>query len=258
MKIKSSNSYYHISYWLFVIVVLVFVFGRSWENKIAAFFFVSMLLPIVIGTSYFFNYFLVPRLLLKKQFLRFAIYTIYTLIVSLYLESIVLMFSFVYFGNFSFQKLGPNASDTILLAAVLYLLVFIGAFILMLLQIKENHKLIEYLSSENNKLKTSFLEILSNRKIVKIPYKDIVYIESLSDHIRINTNNEQIKSKEKISDLINRLPDIFLRIHRSFIINTEKIKEISSDEVLVDKFRLNIGRSYRKEVKEVLNNYLVK
>ncbi|AUP80386.1 LytR/AlgR family response regulator transcription factor [Flavivirga eckloniae] len=252
MKIKSSNLYYHILYWIFVIVVLTLAFGRSWDNKIAAFFFVSMLLPIVLGTSYFFNYFLVPRLLFKKQILKLSLYTIYTLIISLYLESIVLMFSFVYFGNFSFQNLGPNASDTILLAAVLYLLVFIGAFILMLLQARENNKVIEYLSSENGKLKISFLEILSNRKIVKVSYKDIIYIESLSDHIRINTNNEQIKSKEKISNLMSRLPDVFLRIHRSFIINTEKIKEISYDRVLVGRFRLNIGRSYRKEVKEAL------
>ncbi|NOZ48034.1 MAG: LytTR family transcriptional regulator [Chlorobi bacterium] len=103
-------------------------------------------------------------------------------------------------------------------------------------------------------MKKPSLEIMSNRKIIKIPYRDIVYIESLSDYIRINTNDEQIKSKEKISKIINRLPSIFIRIHRSFIINEEKIKEVSFDEVLVDNVRLNIGRSYRKDVKEILKN----
>ena len=128
----------------------------------------------------------------------------------------------------------------------------------MLLQVRENHKVIEYLSSENSKLKISFLEIMSNRKVIKMPYKDIIYIESLSDHVIINTNKEQIKSKEKISNLTNRLPGTFLRIHRSFTINTEKLKEISFDEVLVDKFRLNIGRSYRKEVKEAFKDFKLK
>ncbi|HYQ56862.1 MAG TPA: LytTR family DNA-binding domain-containing protein, partial [Draconibacterium sp.] len=93
----------------------------------------------------------------------------------------------------------------------------------------------------------------SNRKIRKIPYDDIVYVESMADYIRIITVKEKIVSKEKISHLATRLPDTFLRIHRSFIINTERIKERSLNEVLVDDVRLNIGKSYRKEVKELLN-----
>ncbi|MBN1115751.1 MAG: LytTR family transcriptional regulator [Bacteroidales bacterium] len=251
---KSSNPYYHIAYWLFVILVLTLVFGLSWRNNLAAFFFISMLLPVVLGTSYFFNYVLVPKYYLKKQIVKFVLYSIYTIIISLYLEMVVLMFSFIYIGNFSFYNLDPNASDTILLAVILYLLVFVGSFLLMIRQIRENQQLILQLQSENNKMKKLFLEIMSNRKIVKIPYNEIVYIESLSDYIRVNTVNEQIISKEKISNLASRLPDIFLRIHRSFIINKEKIKSISYNEVTVDDVILNIGRSYRKEVKETLNN----
>ena len=254
MNKKSSNPSYHIAYWIFVILVLTLVFGLSWGNNIAAFYFISMLLPIVLGTSYFFNYVLVPRYYIKRKFLRFIIYTIYTAIVSWYLEMIVLMFAFIYLGNFSFHNLGPNASDTILLAVILYMLVFMGSFLLMVRQIKENQDVIRQLQSENDKMKKSFLEIMSNRKIAKIPYEDIVYIESLSDYIRINTVNDQIISKEKISRLEARLPAIFLRIHRSFIINKERIKHISYHEVMVDEVLLTIGRSYRKVVKESLTS----
>jgi DNA-binding LytR/AlgR family response regulator len=121
-------------------------------------------------------------------------------------------------------------------------------------QIKENRKVIQQLLDENGKMKKSFLEITSNRKITKIPYDDIVYIESLSDYIKVITVREQIVSKEKISNLASRLPDIFLRIHRSFIINIERVKNSSYDEVMVDEVLLTIGRSYRKEVKESLKN----
>ena len=254
MDKKSANPYYHIAYWIFVILVLTLVFGLSWGNNVAAFFFISMLLPIVLGTSYFFNYVLVPKYYIKKRFVRFVLYTIYTAIISLYFEMIVLMFSFIYLGNFSFSNLGPNTSDTILLAVILYLLVFIGSFLLMVRQIKENQQVIRQLLAENDKMKKSFLEIISNRKIAKIPYSDIVYIESLSDYIRVNTVRDQIVSKEKISNLVSRLPDIFLRIHRSFIINKERIKTISYNEIMVDDVLLTIGRSYRKAVKESLKN----
>jgi DNA-binding LytR/AlgR family response regulator len=154
----------------------------------------------------------------------------------------------------NYQKLSPNATQLTLLAVVLYLLVFVGSFILMMHQIIESRQVIQQLLDEKEKMKKSFLEIMSNRRMVKIPYNEIIYIESLSDYIKVITINGEFVSKEKISRLAERLPDIFLRIHRSFIINTEKIKEYSLDEVLVDNTRLNIGRSYRKEVKALLNS----
>lgn len=251
MKEKSSYPIVHIAYSVIVVLVLTLVFGRSWGNNTAAFFFVSMLLPIVLGTSYFFSYVLVPRYLQNKRYVKFALYSLYTVIISLYLELIVLMFAFIYIGNFSFQNMGPNASDTILLAVILYLLVVIGVLLLMVRQEKETRKVIQ---SEKNKMENPFLEIMSNRKMARIPYSDIVYIESLSDYIRVNTLKEQIISKEKISNLASRLPDPFIRIHRSFIINKEKIKSISYDEVMVEDVCLNIGRSYRKVVKQTLKS----
>lgn len=253
MNKRSENIYYHIGYWIFVIVVLTITFGFSWGNGSAAFYFVCMLLPIVIGTSYFFNYVLVPKFFLTKRYKWFAFYTFCTAVVSLYLEMLVVLFAFVFLVNLNYQTLSPDAADIRLLAAVLYFLVFIWSLFLMMNQVIENRQLIEKLEEEKEKMKKSFLEVMSNRKIRKIPYDDIVYVESMADYIRIITVKEKIVSKEKISHLATRLPDTFLRIHRSFIVNTERIKERSLNEVLVDDVRLNIGKSYRKEVKELLN-----
>jgi two-component system, LytTR family, response regulator LytT len=254
MKKLPSNPYSHIVYWIIVILVLTLVFGRSWGNNTAAFFFIGMLLPIVLGASYFFNYVIVPKYLLTKSYVRFALYSLYTAVVSLYFVMIVLMFSFIYIGKFNFDNLGPNASDTILLAVILWLLILIGGLLLMLRQIKDNRLEIQQLLAEKNKWEKPYLEIMSNRKVAKIPYTEIVYIESLSDYIRINTITDQIVSKEKISTLASRLPDIFIRIHRSFIINKERIKNFSYDEVMVEDVNINIGRSYRKSVREALTD----
>lgn len=254
MTKNSENPYYHISYWVFIVLILSFTFGLSWGNNRAAFFFVCMLLPIVLGTSYFFNYLLVPKYYLTRRYARFAFYSFCTAVISAYLEMLVLVFSYVYLVNFNYESLSPNATEIYLLAATLYLLVFVGSFVLMMHQIMENRHLIQQLLDEKQKMKKSFLEIMSNRKMTKIPYDDIVYIESLSDYIRVITTTNEIISREKISRLCERLPGIFLRIHRSFVINTERIKERSFDEVLVDDVRLTIGKSYRKTVKEFMSN----
>ena len=255
MNKKTENPYYHIVYWIFVLLVLTLVFGFSWGDNSAAFFFVSMLLPIVLGTSYFFNYVLVPKFYLTKKYGKFAFYSFCTAVISVYLEMMVLLFSFVYMVKLSYENLNPNATQILLLAVVQYLLVFIGSFLLMMNQIVENRQVIQQLLDEKEKMKKSFLEIISNRKMTKIPYDEIIYIESLSDYIKVITTNEEIVSKDKISRLAEKLPDIFLRIHRSFIINTDRIKEVSFDELRVDDVRLTIGRSYRKVVKEILKSH---
>jgi signal transduction histidine kinase len=253
MNIKSNNLHLHIAYWIFVLLVLTRAFGFSWENKLNAFYFVSMLFPIVIGTSYFFNYVLVPKFYFTRRYGRFVFYTFCTAVVSVYLELLVLMFAFFYLANMNYQNLGPDAAKPILLIITMCLMVFVGSFLLIMNQINENRQVIQQLLDEKEKMKKSFLEIMSNRKLAQIPYEDIVYIESLSNCIKVITINKEITSKERISKLYERLPDHFLRIHRSFIVNTEKIKERSLDELVVDDVRLSIGRTYRKEVKELLN-----
>lgn len=246
---KISNPFYHIFYWMVVLITLTLVFGRSWGNQMAAFFFVAMLFPVVLGTSYFFNYYLVPYFLLRKKYFRFVLYSIYTFIISLYLETLVLLFSFVYFAKFSISNMGPNANSTLLLALVMYLLVFIGSFMVMIGQIKENQKIITDLMNEKKKMELKFLEITSSRKLVRIPYDEILFIESLADYIKIHTESSEITSKEKISNIYKRLPSIFIRIHRSFIVNKNKVTAIRYSELEINNKIFTIGRSYQRDVK---------
>lgn len=254
MRNHSADTAYHIAYWLFVLLFLTVLFGRSWDNNLAAFYFIALLMPIVLGTSYFFNYHLVPKFYLKKRYFRFGLYTFYTLVVSLYLETIVLMFSFIYLGNFSFHNLNPNASDTLILAFVLYFLVFLGSFLLLLRQVRDHKDQIQQLLHEKAKQIEPFLEVMSNRKMAKIAFRDIYFIESHSDYVTIHTLDESILTKEKISHLAESLPARFLRIHRSFIVNTDKITSYSNQEVVLGETQLNIGRSYKKEVQESLKS----
>lgn len=252
MKINSGNPGYHISYWIIVVVVISLFFGRQWENNLAAFYFVTMLLPVVLGTSYFFNYFLVPRFFMKRKVFKFILYTFYLIVISLYLETMVLLFSFIYFTNYSLHGMGPNANAIVMLGLVMYLLVFVGSFLLLAQQIKEKQKLINELVTEKEKMEMKFLEVMSRRKKVRIAFEDIIYIESLADYIKIHCNGNQVMSKEKISNIETRLPDMFVRIHRSFIVNKSKVTTLSSGQVHLNEVVLNIGRSYRNKAKAMI------
>lgn len=254
-KLKLSNPFYHIFFWLATSAVLILIFGRSWGSGLNAFFFISMLLPVVMGTSYFFNFILVPRFLLQKKYFFFGLYFFYMMVISLYLQMIVVFFSFFYLANLKYSEMGINSGDVIMLAVIMYLIVFVGSFWIMLQQLAERQKELELYREEEEKRKNAFLELLSNRQLVRIPYDNILYIESLSDYIQVHCSNRNpVASKEKISAIAEILPERFVRIHRSFVVNTSKVTSVTSNEVCINEIQLNIGRTYKKEAAQALKS----
>ena len=100
----------------------------------------------------------------------------------------------------------------------------------------------------------SFLYFRSDRKMVKVYFQDILFIESLKDYIKIVMVSKTIVTKYVLSTLEEMLPaNEFLRVHKSFIVNISKIDSYNADSIQVLKNELPIGRLYKFEVARVLN-----
>ncbi|GAA4469306.1 LytTR family DNA-binding domain-containing protein [Nibrella saemangeumensis] len=102
--------------------------------------------------------------------------------------------------------------------------------------------------------KGSFLYFRADRKMVKVFTRDIQYIESLKDYIKvITTNAKPLVVKQTISSVEAMLPERdFLRIHRSFIVAVDKIHAFTPSHIDIDGQELPIGRLYQKDVERVL------
>ena len=102
--------------------------------------------------------------------------------------------------------------------------------------------------------KKDHIIIKSGTKNHKIFTEEILYIESLKDYIKIHTQDGgNIIAKFKISDIENKLlNDQFIRIHRSYIINSEKITAFTTSEIEVSGVELPIGASYKKSAEQFL------
>ena len=101
-----------------------------------------------------------------------------------------------------------------------------------------------------------FIFVRSNRRMVKVSFSDILYVESYSDYIKIHLSSGTIVTRETISAIEAKLPKKhFLRIHRSYIIRLSKIQSFTNEEVTVNRIALSISRSYRKEVLKHLENF---
>ncbi|MGH2649545.1 MAG: LytR/AlgR family response regulator transcription factor [Ginsengibacter sp.] len=106
----------------------------------------------------------------------------------------------------------------------------------------------------DNSSSQELITVRADRKNLKIALDDILYVESLKDYVKIVTVSKNIVTKQSISSLEETLPsNKFLRIHRSFIIATNKVESFTNDTIEIAKHELPISRMYRHEVERVLN-----
>ncbi|MOA16251.1 Transcriptional regulatory protein YpdB [compost metagenome] len=99
----------------------------------------------------------------------------------------------------------------------------------------------------------AFIYFRADRKMVKVFLKDILYVESLKDYIKVITSFRQIITKQSISSLEAMLPaNQFVRIHRSYLVAISKIDSFTADDIEIQKKEIPIGRMYQHEVNRVL------
>ncbi len=98
------------------------------------------------------------------------------------------------------------------------------------------------------------LFIKDTNKTYKINPNEIQYIEGMREYIKIYTDQENIITKSSLTSFLEKLPtDIFLRVHKSFIINTNRVRAFSASSMEVGNKKIPIGRSYKINTLEVLN-----
>lgn len=101
-----------------------------------------------------------------------------------------------------------------------------------------------------------FMFVRADRRMIKVDFESIIYIESYSDYIKIHLANETLVTRETISAVEAKLPKSkFLRIHRSYIISLKNITSFTHEEITINNTSLTISRSYKKEVLQILEQY---
>jgi DNA-binding LytR/AlgR family response regulator len=105
-----------------------------------------------------------------------------------------------------------------------------------------------------------FLFLKSDYKIKRINFNDILYIEGLKDYVKvfIANNPKPILSLTSLKLLETKLPEkMFMRVHRSFIVNLEKIDTIERSRIVFGKDYIPVGDQYKDKFQEFLDkNFL--
>nr|MBD3623287.1 response regulator transcription factor [Sunxiuqinia sp.] len=105
-----------------------------------------------------------------------------------------------------------------------------------------------------------FLFLKSEYKIRRINFNDILYIEGLKDYVKVHLQNDEkpILSINTVKSLEEKLPtDRFMRVHRSFIVNLDKVETIERSRIVFRKTYIPVSDQYKEKFQDFLNqNFL--
>ncbi len=112
---------------------------------------------------------------------------------------------------------------------------------------------VENVPVEPEKKSGSFVYFRADRKMVKVMLNEIEYIESMKDYVKIHTHQGTIITKQSISSVEAMLPEqLFVRVHRSYIVALTHVKTFTSELIEIGKTEIPIGKLYRNGVLKVL------
>ena len=99
----------------------------------------------------------------------------------------------------------------------------------------------------------NYLVIKSGYDLHKVLMVDIIYIESDSEYVKYYfENGKKIMANQSLSKLVTNLPDYFLRVHRSYIVNKHKVTGLKGRDLLLSENQIPVSDSYYDIVKKEL------
>lgn len=94
-----------------------------------------------------------------------------------------------------------------------------------------------------------FLVVKADKKTYKIPYSEILYIESLGDYVTVYTPLQKLTTYETLKNLEELLSSHgFVRVHKSFLVSLDKVDYMEGNLVVIRSHEIPIGATYKEDV----------
>ncbi|WP_034059169.1 sensor histidine kinase [Lacinutrix jangbogonensis] len=232
---KIGKGLLHVFFWFGVLLFYTYFFGVGSTNFNQTLYFSLFLMPITIATTYVSIYILIPNYLITKQYFRFSLYSLYTLIVSAYLIFVSIFFSLIFLSDFEYDKMNPISKNLLFVTTGVYLVVIIvSAFKLLKLNLKN--------ATKTNQLEKKILETQ-----LKLKEQELKYLKmQIHPHFLFNTLNTMYgfalkkadETPEMILKLSNLLDYILYQVDKPFVSLTEETNHIK-DYIALEQLRFN-------------------
>jgi len=236
----------HSLFWLLVLGFYVVFFGRKDSNYLQTFFFVGLLMPVTIGTTYFLNYYLVPRYLMKAHYGKFLLYFIYMLIGSLFIEMMIAMLTFIVMAELRIKNMSPASIDIFFLLTSLLMVVFFGAAIKMLLHWRTSKEEYQKVMRDKVEAELKFLKVqlnphflfntlnnlyyLTSEKSDKAP-QAILQLSEMLDYVMHSSKSVFVSLEKELKQVENYIALELLRYQDRVKVTTRILGDINKHEI---------------------------
>ncbi len=107
----------------------------------------------------------------------------------------------------------------------------------------------------NTNPSASFMFVKDGNKLVRIEFKDILFVKGSREYVTIHTKDKKIMSLQAMKNLEEELPEQFIRVHNSFIVNIAAVEAIAKNEIEIAGETVPVGITYKKSFQERIRAY---
>jgi len=225
----------HLLFWCGVLLFFTYFFSSGTTKFYDTFAFALFLMPITMATTYVSIYKLIPDYFVTKRYAPFALYSMYTLIISCYLIVVSIFFSLIYLAGFQYEDMNPATKNILYVATSVYIIVILASAF-KLLKLNAKH------TTETKLLETKILETQ-----LKLKEQELHYLKmQIHPHFLFNTLNTMYgfalkkadETPEMILKLSNLLDYLLYQSDKPFVLLPEELNHIE-DYIALEKLRFN-------------------
>jgi len=228
------KKHFSIIYWLMATVLSSFMYLSFFDSFLSAWLLSIMMLPGVLIVKYF-----IP-IIKKETLILKIIHGFYLTVFILYIEYLCVLIAYWYLFELNIKNLPKIIVNPVFLAMWLFFFIII-----------ENVITKRFFKNQNND--NDEIDFISNRKKIIIKTKLISFIESNDNEVWVNLiNGKKYRTKMRISQWENILNQQFVRIHRSYIVNSKHVQQIENNSLMVNNVKLDISRKYKNAIELIL------
>ncbi|GAA6137075.1 hypothetical protein NBRC116583_08220 [Arenicella sp. 4NH20-0111] len=243
----------HACFWLIYYVLFSLVWAKSEYGYFVSFYLEFVLMPLRILASYCMMYVLVPALLSNRKMVEFLV-SYFTLIIVAGAFQLLI-------GHFFYAQLMDGQSEvfTLSIASWVRNIVLINSTVILLGAVKViqlYYQLIDTaqlaqrtaLGEEDEKI-DRFIEVKSDRRIHRLRVEDILYVEGMGNYVTyVRSEDRRTVVYSSLKSAEDTLPESFIRLHRSYLVNRSHISAYDKETVTVGAKTISRAKNITDEM----------
>ncbi len=243
----------HACFWIAYYVLFSLIWASPERSYYVSFYLEFVLMPLRILASYCMMYVLIPAFLSNRKLLSFVISYLVLIAIAAGLQ--------LFIGHFFYDQLLEGRGERFPITGASWMrnIVLINSTVILLgasKVIQLHFQLLDSLSTESNsdverleEGSDQFIEVKSNRRMHRLRVSDILYVEGLGNYITyVSTQDSRTIVYSSLKAAQSGLPNAFIRLHRSYLVNRTHISAYDNDTVTVGTKTIPRGKDITDEM----------